>query len=432
MRHRREAIAAALLGIALIAASAPTRADQVDDYVQSEMKRRQIPGLSLAVVRDGEVVKMKGYGLANVELNVPVTPETIFQSGSVGKQFTATLVMMLAEEGRLSLDDPLGKYIPEAPAAWKDITLRRMLTHTAGLSNDLYKKINLRQDYTEDELVREIAALPLDFPPGEKWNYSNPGYVLLGIVIHKVTGKFYGDVLREKVFEPLGMTTARIISEADIVPNRAAGYRLVNGELKNQEWVSPMLNTTADGALYVTVLDMVKWDAGLASEKLLKRSALDRMWTPVTLKDGKSVPYGFGWNVGELRGHRVVRHGGEWQGFSTHITRYLDKKTTVILLTNLKGVDAGTFANGVAARIDPELAPEEPVAVRIDPKAFDANVGQYRMASGYVLTFSREGTSSGWSRRGSSAASSSPRRRRSTSSRAPTRGSRSSATPAAG
>jgi CubicO group peptidase (beta-lactamase class C family) len=355
------------------------------------MQQRKIPGLSLAVVRNGEIVKAKGYGLSNVELNVPATPETIYQSGSVGKQFTATLVMMLAEEGKLSLDDRIGKHIAEAPAIWKDITVRHLLTHTSGLSNSLYQKINMRQDYTEDELVQQIAALPLDFQPGEQWSYSNPGYVMLGVLIHRVTGKFYGDLLREKVFGPLGMTTARVIDEADIIPNRAAGYRLVEGELKNQDWVAPKLNTTADGALYLTVLDMAKWDAGLYSDKLLKRSSFDLMWTPAKLNDGKTVRYGFGWMIGETRGHRVIRHGGGWQGFSTHIARFIGQKLTVIVLTNLAGAPADRIANGVAALYHPELAPVERTAVPIDPKTFDAYAGEYEIAPGFVLAVFREG-----------------------------------------
>src|SRR5207247_3771244 len=134
-----------------------------------------------------------------------------------------------------------------------------------------------------DELVKIIETFPLDFQPGEKWAYRNTNYVLLGVLIHKVTGEFYGDFLQERIFKPLGMTSTRIISEADIIPNRSAGYRLVKGELKNQEWVSPSLNTTADGALYLTVYDMAKWGAALYTEKLIKKSGLAQVWTPVTL-----------------------------------------------------------------------------------------------------------------------------------------------------
>jgi len=260
---------------------------KVDDYVKAEMQRQRIPGLSLAVVKDGQIVLAKGYGLANVELQVPAKPETIFQSGSMGKQFTATAVMMLIEEGKLSLDDKISKYFTDAPASWQNITVRHLLTHTAG-TTDYPRDFDFRLDYTEDELLKRAEAIPLAFQPGEKWSYSNLGYVMLGILIHKVSGKFYGDFLQERVFHPLGMTTARIISEADIVPNRAAGYRLVKGELKNQDWVSPTLNTTADGALYLTVYDMAKWDAALYTEKLLKRSSLQEMWTPVKLNSGKT------------------------------------------------------------------------------------------------------------------------------------------------
>ena len=282
----KRALVAALFCLSATYSFAQT--DKIDDYVKSEMEKQKIPGLSIAVVKNGEVIKAKGYGLANVELNAPAAPETIYQSGSVGKQFTATLTMMFVEEGRMSLDDPISKYIPDAPPIWKDIRIRHLLTHTSGISNNLYNQINMRQDYTEDELVKKIASIPLDFQPGEKWNYSNPGYVMLGIIIGKVGGKFYGDLLREKIFQPLGMTTARIINEADIIPNRAAGYRRPKGELKNQEWVSPALNTTADGSLYFSILDLAKWDAALYTEKLLKRASLERMWTPAKLNDGAS------------------------------------------------------------------------------------------------------------------------------------------------
>ena len=171
-------------------------------------------------------------------------------------------------------------------------------------------------------MVKRAAAIPLAFAPGTKWSYSNIGYLLLGVIIHRVTGEFYGDFLKENVFEPLGMVTTRIISEADIVPNRAAGYRLVKGDLKNQEWVSPTLNTTADGSLYLSVLDLAKWDASLYTDRMLKADSLKRMWTPVTLASGNTHPYGFGWALGDVGGHRLVEHGGAWQGFKSAIVRF--------------------------------------------------------------------------------------------------------------
>ena len=205
----------------------------------------------------------------------------------MGKQFTATAIMMLVEEGKISLDDSITKYFPEAPATWKPVTVRHLLSHTGGFT-DYPKNFDFRKDRSEDELLKIVEAIPLAFPPGTNWSYSNLGYLTLGILIHRVTGTFYGDVLQERIFRPLGMQTTRIISEADIIPNRSAGYRLVKGELKNQEWVSPVLNTTADGSLYFSILDLAKWDAALYTEKLLKRSSLDQMWTVVKLNNGQT------------------------------------------------------------------------------------------------------------------------------------------------
>ena len=342
-----------LMSVSPIAAQ-DTVSTRVDEYVTGEMKAQRIPGVSIAVIKDGKIILAKGYGFANVEHQVPVKTETIFQSGSVGKQFTATGVMMLVEAGKISLEDKIGKYLTDAPESWKEITIRHLLTHTAG-TTDYPRDFNFRRDYTEDELLKRAAAIPLAFQPGEKWSYSNLGYVMLGILIHRVSGQFYGDFLQERIFKPLGMNTARIISEADIVMNRAAGYHLVKGELKNQEWVSPSLNTTADGALYLTVLDMAKWDAALYTEKLLKRSSLEEMWAPVKLNNGKTHPYGFAWGLGEVRGHHIVEHGGSWQGFKAFISRYVDDKLTVVVFANLAQANEGRIARGVAEIYNAEL-----------------------------------------------------------------------------
>jgi CubicO group peptidase (beta-lactamase class C family) len=316
------------------------------DYVHAAMQSQHIPGLSLLVIKDGKIIRAEGFGLANVELQVPVKPESVFQSGSVGKQFTATAVMMLVEEGKIGLDDPITKYFPDAPATWKEVTVRELLSHTAGLG-DYPKDFNFRKDWTEDEELKLIESIPLAYPPGTKWAYSNFGYVTLGILIHRVTGEFYGDFLQQRIFQPL---STRIISEADIVPNRSAGYRMVKGELKNQEWVSPVVNTTADGSLYFTTLDLAKWDAALYTEKLLKRSSLDLMWTPAKLKNGEANKsnYGFGWVIDQRNGHRCIHHDGSWQGFETAIARYVDDRLTVVALDNLADSDPGKIVRHVA------------------------------------------------------------------------------------
>lgn len=323
--------------------------DEVTTFVQVQMQEQHIPGLTLLVSRSGKPVRSEGYGLTNVELNVSAKPESIFQSGSVGKQFTATAVMMLVEAGKIGLEDPLTKYFPDAPASWGQVTVRQLLSHTAGFT-DYPKDFDLRKDYTEGELLKIVEGISLAYPPGSNWSYSNLGYLTLGILIHKVTGQFYGDFLQERIFRPLGMTTTRIISEADIIPNRSAGYRLVNGELKNQEWVGPVLNSTADGSLYFSVVDLAKWDAALYTDKLLKISSLEQMWTVTPLKNGNpnSGHYGFGWFVRTKDGHRVIEHEGQWQGFETHISRYVDDRLTVVVLTNLAFAKPELIARGVA------------------------------------------------------------------------------------
>lgn len=332
----------------------------VDRFIKAQMERQKIPGISLAVVRDGKPLIVKGYGLANLEHQVAVKPETVFQSGSVGKQFTATGIMLLVEDGKIALDEKIGKYLGEIPEAWKNITVRQLLSHTGGMT-DYPQDFDFRRDYTEDELLKRAKEIPLAFQPGEKWQYSNMGYVTLGIIIGKVSGKFYGDFLQERIFKPLGMTTTRIISEADIVPNRASGYRLVKGEVKHHEWVSPTLNTTADGALYMTALDMIKWDEALRSGKVLKKTSLDEMWAAIKLNDGKTHPYGFGWAVRQVNGHRLIEHGGAWQGFKAQISRFVDDNLTVIVFANLIQANQGQLATGVAQVIIPELKPK-PIA----------------------------------------------------------------------
>ncbi len=337
----------------------------VDEFVKAQMENRKIPGVSLAVVKDGKPVIVKGYGLANMEHNVPVKPETIFQSGSVGKQFTSMAVMILVEEGKIGLDEKISKYLGDVPASWAKMTIRHLLTHTSGMT-DYSPTFDFRRDYTEAEILKMAKEVPVAFAPGEKWQYSNLGYVTLGIIVGKVSGRFYGDFLQERVFKPLGMTTARVISEADIVPNRSAGYRLVKGELKNQEWVSPSVNSTADGALYLTALDMMKWDDALTSGKLISKSGYEALWKPVKLNSGKDHSYGFGWTVKSVNGSRVIEHGGAWQGFKSHIARYPDEKLTVIMFANLENMDPTKFAHGVVEIIEPKLIPK-PVADP-DPK----------------------------------------------------------------
>ena len=334
----------------------------VDRYVRDEIRREHVPGVSVAVVRGGRVVLARGYGQANVELHVPATDSTVYQSGSVGKQFTAALILRLAAAGRLGLDDPIRRHLPEGPPSWDSITVRHLLTHTSGIAEYTDSAVDFQRDYTEDELVRIAARLPLLFRPGDRWSYSNTGYLLLGAIIHRVTGTFYGDLLRSEIFAPLGMRTARIISEADIVPNRAAGYQLAGDTLHNQDWVAPSLNTTADGALYLTVHDLARWVIGWDAGRVLGASDREAAWTPVRLNGGDTYPYGFGWDLSELRTARRVGHTGAWQGFRTSIQRFPAQDLTVIVLANLAEAHPEAMSLAIAGLLSPALVPPHRLA----------------------------------------------------------------------
>ena len=359
----RVVLVAALFGVALAADGQAPDLNRIDTFVRAEMARQKVPGVAIAVVKHGTVLAAKGYGLANVEHQVAVGPETIFQSGSVAKQFTAAAVMLLVEQRKIGLDDSLTKFFPDAPAPWRAITIRHLLTHTSGIPDYGPASVDLRRDYSEEELTGFAFKLALEFPPGSRWSYSNTGYVLLGVIIQKVSGQFYGDLLRERVFAPLGMTTARVISEADIVPHRAAGYRLVEGDLKNQDWVSPTFNTTADGALYFSVKDLIAWDKGLRTGAILESKSWAEVYDPVTLNSGNTYPYGFGWFIDTVNGNRVLHHGGAWQGFKSQISRYLSDDLTIIVLANLADADPARFVDEIAGIVVPALAPKELTAI---------------------------------------------------------------------
>jgi CubicO group peptidase (beta-lactamase class C family) len=349
----------------------------IDRYVTAEMARERIPGLELGIYRGGLPVLEKGYGQADLEWQAPVTPQTLMQSGSVGKQFTATAVMMLVEQGKVDLDDSITRYFPDAPDSWKPIKVKNLLSHTSGLAE--YEDDSrtgpdgpfyLRLDFTDEELLHKVEALPIEYAPGSGWDYRNTNYLLLGFLIHKVTGQFYGDYLHDHIFAPLGMTSTRIISDTDIIPGRASGYEIKGGKLRNQAFVSSTFNRTADGTLYFNVRDLQRWDQALYGERLIKWTSLQKMWTPFVLDDGKPNPanYGFGWFVNAVNHHRVIEHSGAWQGFTTEISRYVDDKLTVVVLTNLDAGHArpGSIERVVAGLVEPGLMPPLRVPIADD------------------------------------------------------------------
>ena len=337
------------------AAGAPVAA-QVDRVVTQLLDSLRVPGAAVAVVRGGDVLLAKGYGLANIEQQVPVTDETMFESGSLGKQFTAAGVMALVEAGKIRLDESIRTYLTDAPATWQPITVRHLLTHTSGVPDYTGDQLDYRKAYTEADLRRLAYALPLEFSAGARWNYSNTGYVMLGAVIRSVTGVPYWEFLRERIFSPAGMPTIRVISESEIVAHRASGYLLdAGGRWVHQAWVSPEMNTTADGSMLMSLRDMVAWNDVVRRRAVISPASWAVLQGAATLRSGKPYPYGMGWFVDSLHGEQVLQHGGAWQGFRTQFTRFAHGDLAVIVLANSRTASTEVIADAVAATVDPAL-----------------------------------------------------------------------------
>ncbi len=331
----------------------------IDALVKQQMEEQRIPGLSLAVTVDNELIFTKGYGLSNVELQFPALAESVYEVASITKQFTAMGILLLAQDGKLDLDDPVSKRLAGTPAAWEKITLRHLLTHTSGIPDfdDAGSPLDPRHDYTEDELVKLATGLPLKFQPGARWSYSNTAYVMLGIIVHRASGEPYDDFLRERIFSRLHMGSTRVLSDTDLMPYRANGYQLDEGHLKNQDWMSPSVGGTGDGGLVSSVVDLAKWDAAIQSGALVPPNRWKEVFTPVTLNSGKNFPYGFGWFIREQNGAPYYEHSGHLQGFASHILRFPRARVSVVVLANLAQADPWQIAHGVAGLIRPDLKP---------------------------------------------------------------------------
>ena len=268
-------------------------------------------------------------------------------------------VLLLAQDGKLAVDDPVSRYLPESPPAWEKITLRHLLTHTSGIPDydDAGQPLDPRREYTEDELVTLATRLPSRFVPGARWSYSNTAYVLLGVIVHRVGGMPYGDYLRTRVFSRLHMGNTGVNRPDDLLPFRVAGYRLEAGLLKNQEYLAATQCATGDGGLVSTVVDLAKWDAAIQSGALLPPKLWDDVFRPVILNSGKPFPYGFGWFIREQAGRPYYEHSGHLQGFASHILRFPRARVSVVVLANLAQADPWGIAHGVASLIRPDLKP---------------------------------------------------------------------------
>ena len=343
MRYHRRSLFLLLL---LLATTVVVRADETDDFIRAQMKSQNIPGLALAVVKNGEIIKTAGYGLANINQKIPVSPETVFHIGSIGKQFVATGIMLLVQEGRLGLDDPISKHLEGIPATWNAITIRHLLSHTSGIIRDApgwdgFKPRN------ESEVVRTIFPAPLRFAPGEKWAYSNAGYHLLAEIITKVTGQHWTEHITDRIFKPAGMNTTYPSNTKHTIPNRARGYGDNDKLIEANDWLA----LHPAGGFLSTVLDLAKWDAALDTTNIINESTRREMWTPIRLNDGTSHPYGLGWELSAFEGKARVWHGGlVFKAFRSDFWRFPDTRLTVIVLMNLDDVDYNTLAGGVFYR----------------------------------------------------------------------------------
>jgi CubicO group peptidase (beta-lactamase class C family) len=342
--------------VTILLTSPIARADQVDDYLKSQMQQHRIPGLTLKIIRDGKPIKTAAYGRANLELNVPAKPETVFEIGSVTKQFTAAGILLLAQEGKLSVDDNISKHLKDTPGAWANVTIRHLLTHTSGIKNytgldgfQLWRHLNQAQ------FIKAIGKEPLEFQPGDSWKYCNTGFSLLGYIIENVSGQNYWDFVSQRIFQPLDMTATTNRLPSLVIPNRASGYEQTNHVWMNRD--SDLTEVFSAGAIASTAGDLAKWSAALDSDRPLNAASKEQMWTPVKLNNGKAGKYGFGWFLDTVEGHKNIGHGGSTSGFSASIQRFPDDRLAVIILTNTNEEIATTLAKKVAAFFFTKSAP---------------------------------------------------------------------------
>jgi CubicO group peptidase (beta-lactamase class C family) len=371
--------------------SLPARAQDVprmERVIQEYVNQKAFMGAVL-VVKDDKVILDKGYGSANLEWNIPNTPATKFRLGSLTKQFTAASILLLEERGKLSLTDAVKKYLPDAPAAWDRITIYNLLTHTSGIPNmtgfDNFPEV-MRKTETPAQLIAGFRDKPLDFPVGEKFSYSNSGYLVLGAVIEKIAGTPYAQFVQDNLFKPLDMKDTGYDNAADIIPMRAAGYSRRKGELVNSDFIDMSIPYSA-GSLYSTTHDLWTWEKALFGGKVVSAASLRKMTTP--FKDD----YGFGLIVHNADGHRQIFHNGGINGFSTVLSWYPDDKLIVVVLDNVMSGAPGQMLGQLAAVSfgKPVILTSERKEVAIDAKLLARYVGRYELRPGLVLEITQEG-----------------------------------------
>lgn len=345
-----------IIGLVLAILTLSVRADEIDDLLKLGMLKHHVPGMACLIFQNGQPVKTYYGGLANLEWNAPVGPETVFEIGSVSKQFAAASILLLAEAGKLSVEDPISKYLTNTPPAWADVKIRNLLSHTSGIhSYDDLDGFEMRQHLTQAQFIHKLAQSPPDFKPGESWAYCNAGYSLLGYIVENVSGQNYWDFLQGHIFTPLQMTHTTIRNPEKVIPQRAAGYAYTKDGYHNRDY--DLTDLFAAGAIVSTASDLAKWDDALQNGHLLKESSNQLWWNPAQLNNGKPVvvgkpaenrSYGFGWFLARVAGHKNIGHGGITSGFSAANEFYPDDHLTIIILSN---TDDGSFAGDLAAEV---------------------------------------------------------------------------------
>ena len=343
---------------------------EIDEYIKTEMTAEQIPALTYAVVLNGKIIDSGAYGLANLELKAPANIHSLFNIGSIGKTFTATAIMLLQKDGKLLIDDPINKYLDSLPDTWNNITIKNLLSHTSGIEDYTPDfpgypliKLDRKQEISEGQYIRMVTNLPLNFQPGERWAYSNSNFVLLGFIIHKISGMPQGEFMKQRIFSPLGLKETRYTNVSEIIPNRVNGYRLDDeNKLINGSYVSNFFSTMGDMGIITTATDMAKWSMALDDARILNTEILEDMWTPSKLNTGveaKSIAgghYGLGWGLTDHRGYKEVAHGGSFiTGYTAQFCRFPEKHLAVIVLTNLNPTKVNWIALNLAGFIIPEL-----------------------------------------------------------------------------
>src|SRR4051812_25119558 len=366
-----------LLSLVLLAGPCLAQnAARMDEIVQTYVANRQFMGSAL-VARGAQVLYSKGFGSANLEWDIPNAPNTKFRLGSITKQFTAASILLLEERGKLNTADLVKKHLPDAPAAWDKVTLFHVLTHTSGIPSFTGFPDSPKLEpfpATPLELLARFRDKPLEFEPGEKWNYSNSGYVLLGYLVEKISGQSYEKFVQENIFTPLGMKDSGYDSNSAILPRRAAGYVSRDGRFEHAGFIHMSIPLGA-GALYSTCEDLLKWEQGLFGGKLLQAASLEKMTTPF------KNDYAFGLAVSTQNGRKVIEHGGGIEGFNTQLSYYPDDKLTVVVLANVNGNAPNEIARKLAALAQGETVKltSERKEITLDPKILARYVGAYRL-----------------------------------------------------